>query len=528
LSTAKKFAGQTAVYGVSTIASRVLTFFLTPVYTGAYVTAAYGVITTLYSYISIINALLAFGMETTFFRYLNKHPDNKQRVYNNAFASIFVVTILFLLFTIPFAGWLAGYIDVNRAATLAAKGQHPHTVLGTTYADFLKYVYICLAIVIVDAWCAIPFAKLRADGKPARYGLIKLASVLVFVTFNLIFIYVVPFWLKHNLGGSVWISGWFMPRWVGYVFVSELLSSIVTLLLLLPQLLQIRFNFDKEMLLSMYRYSWPVLIANLSYLVNENMDKILLGKMLPSNISLHDVGVYGACSKIAVFLSIFVNAFRLGAEPFFFNHAKNKNATQTYARIMDYFVITVCVIFIALIANIDWLKYFIRNQSYWTGLAVVPPLLFGYVSLGIYMNLSIWYKLSDQTKYGLYISGVGAILTIVLNVIFIPKYSYMASAWVSLIAYTVMMILSYIWGQKNYPIPYDLKKNLAYILSSIVIVYFITRINGNYQIAAPVGKVARVPMTFGKAFFIGDGLLLGYILAAFYFERANLKAIFKR
>ena len=528
LSTAKKFTGETAIYGVSTISGRVLTFFLTYVYTKNFVTVAYGVITTLYSYVSIINALLAFGMETTFFRYLNKHPNDKQRVYNNAFASVFVVTILFLLFTLPFTGWITNYVDVSHSNNLVSKGIQPRVVVGTTHSDFAKYVYICLTIVIVDAWCAIPFAKLRADGRPARYGLIKLASVLIFVCFNLIFIYVVPFWLRHHLAGSAWISQWFTPRWVGYVFVSELLSSVVTLLLLLPQLLQIRFNFDKEMLLSMYRYSWPVLIANLSYLVNENMDKILLGKMLPANISLHDVGVYGACSKIAIFLSIFVNAFRLGAEPFFFNHAKNKNATHTYARIMDYFVITVCVIFIGLIANIDWLKYFISNQSYWTGLAVVPPLLFGYVSLGIYMNLSIWYKLSDQTKYGLYISGIGAILTIVLNVIFIPKYSYMASAWVSLVAYTVMMVMSYIWGQKNYPIPYDLKKNLAYILSSIVIVYFITRINGNYQIAAPVGKVARIPMTFGKAFFIGDGLLLGYILTAIYFERDNLKAIFKR
>ncbi len=527
MSTAKKFAGQTAVYGLSTIAGKVLVFFLTPVYTGAYVTAAYGVITTLYSYISIINALLAFGMETTFFRYLNKHPDNKQRVYNNAFASVFVVTILFLLLTFPFAGWIAGYVDVSHAQKLAAKGLHPHTVLGTTYADFLKYVYICLAIVIVDAWCAIPFAKLRADGKPARYGLIKLASVLIFVGFNLIFIYVVPFWLSHNFAGSGWISQWFTPRWVGYVFVSELLSSLVTLLLLLPQLLQIRFDFDKEMLLSMYRYSWPVLIANLSYIVNENIDKIFLGKLLPAN-SLHDVGVYGACSKIAVFLSIFVNAFRLGAEPFFFNHAKNKNAKQTYARIMDYFVIAVCVIFVALIANIDWLKYFIRNQTYWVGLSVVPPLLFGYVSLGIYMNLSIWYKLSDQTKYGLYISGIGAILTIVLNLIFIPKYSYMASAWVSLIAYTVMMILSYIWGQKNYPIPYNLKKNLAYIISSIIIVYFITQINGNYGMSASANTNTHGPVAFDKGFFIGDGLLLGYILVAFYFERANLRAIFKR
>jgi O-antigen/teichoic acid export membrane protein len=244
------------------------------------------------------------------------------------------------------------------------------------------------------------------------------------------------------------------------------------------------------------------------------MDKILLGKLLPAN-SLRDVGIYGACSKIAIFLSIFVNAFRLGAEPFFFNHAKNKNAAQTYARIMDYFVITVCVIFVGIIANIQLLKYFVHGSNptqtalYWTGLPVIPPLVFGYVSLGIYMNLSIWYKLSDQTKYGLYISGIGAILTIVLNVLLIPKYSYMASAWVSLIAYTCMMVLSYIWGQKNYPIPYALKKNLAYIISSIIIVYL------SFYV-------------FGQNIFIGDAFLLVYVATAFYFERKNLTAIFKR
>src|SRR6202012_5915092 len=267
--------------------------------------------------------------------------------------------------------------------------------------------------------------------------------------------------------------------------------------LLLPELLKLRFEFDKAMLLNMFSYSWPVLIANLSYLVNENMDKILLGQLLPGDAA-RDVGIYGACGKIAVFLSVFVNAFRLGAEPFFFNHSKNKNAGQTYARIMDYFVIAVCVIFIGLIANLEIIKHIWVTPMYWVGLRVVPPLLFGYVSLGIYMNLSIWYKLSDQTKYGLYISGIGAVLTIVLNVIFIPKYSYMASAWTSLIAYTVMMILSYIWGQKNYPIPYDLKKNLAYIISSILIVFV------SFYI-------------FRHNIFAGDALLLLYISVAYYF-----------
>jgi O-antigen/teichoic acid export membrane protein len=509
LSTAKKFAGQTAIYGVSTIAGRVLNFFLTPLYTStkAYAPGAYGVLTTMFSYVSVLNSVLAFGMETTFFRYLNKHPENKQRVYNNAFASVATITILFLLCTVPFIGHIADFIDVSHGAVLNHAA--PTTKMAASHADFVTYIDYFLAILVIDAWCVIPFAKIRADGKPGRYGVIKLINIGIFISLNLTFILVLPYWIRHHLVGASWISSWYVKGWVGYVFLSNLVGSIITFLLLLPELLKIRFDFDRKMLLDMYSYSWPVLIANLSYIINENLDKILLGQLLPAKVSLHDVGIYGACAKISLFLSIFIQAFRLGAEPFFFSHAKNKNAGQTYARIMDYFVIAVCVIFVGLIANIEILKYFIPNRAYWVGLPVVPPLVFGYVSLGIYMNLSVWYKLSDQTKYGLYISGVGAILTIILNVIFIPKYSYMASAWVSLIAYATMMVLSYIWGQKNYPIPYDLKKNMAYIISSILIVYL------SFYV-------------FNRNIFAGNLLLLLFILSAVYFEGKDLKAIFSK
>jgi O-antigen/teichoic acid export membrane protein len=503
LSTAKKFAGQTAVYGLSTIAGRVLNFFLTPVYTKAYSPGVYGILTTVFSWASILNAVMAFGMETTFFRYLNKYADNKRKVYNNAFASVVSITIIFLLLTLPFIGHIANFIDVGNTTTAS----HVEGKVGTTHADFVTYIDYFIAILIIDAWCVIPFAKIRADGRPGRYGIIKFVNIIIFISLNLIFIWVLPYWINHHFVGSGWISGWYVKGWVGYVFLSNLIASIITFLLLLPELLKIRFDFDGKMLAEMYSYSWPVLVANLSFIVNENLDKLLLGKLLPSGISLHDVGIYGACAKISLFLSIFVQAFRLGAEPFFFSHAKSKNSGQTYARIMDYFVIAVCVIFIGLIANIEILKYFIPNKNYWVGLRVIPPLVFGYVSLGIYMNLSVWYKLSDQTKYGLYISGVGALLTIILNVIFIPQYSYMASAWTSLIAYTVMMILSYIWGQKNYPIPYNLKKNLAYIISSIILVYL------SFYI-------------FKRNIFIGNALLILFAGTALYFEWKNLKAIF--
>ncbi|RZA02022.1 MAG: polysaccharide biosynthesis protein [Sphingobacteriaceae bacterium] len=452
----------------------------------------------MYSYASMLNALLAFGMETSFFRYLNKTPDKKAAVFNNSFGVIFFLSIVFLLITFPLSGLITTWIQIDP---------------DTPFAEYIQYTRYFIGILIVDAWCVIPFAKIRSEGRPGRYGTIKLLNIVLFVGLNLVFIYVLPYWVDHNFTGTTLITPWFKRGWLGYVFLSNLIASIATLLMLLPELVKLRPKFDKGLLTEMLIYSFPVLIANFSFLINENLDKILLGELLDEKISATQVGIYVACAKISIFLSIFVNAFRLGAEPFFFSHAKNKNASQTYARIMNYFVIAVCVIFVGLVANIEVLKYFIKGKDaeqtslFWSGLNVVPILLFGYVSLGIYMNLSIWYKLSDQTKYGLYISGIGAIITIVLNLIFIKPYGYMASAWISLAAYSSMMILSYIWGQKNYPIPYNLKKNLAYIISSALLVYI------SFYV-------------FDRNIFIGNALLVMFASVALYFEWKNLSAIF--
>ncbi|WP_345950527.1 polysaccharide biosynthesis C-terminal domain-containing protein [Mucilaginibacter sp. PAMB04274] len=493
MSTAKKFAGQTAVYGLTTVAGRTLNFFLTSLYTRAYPPRVYGIFGNMFSWASMLNALLSFGMETTYFRYLNKRADDKQQVYNNSFAAIFIITLLFLFTTLPFVSAITNWIRVDSQ---------------TSVADYDNYTRFFIAILVIDAWCVIPFAKLRADGRPGRYGLLKLVNIFTFIGLNLIFILVLPYVVNHQLPGAVWIQSWFRPGWLGYVFLSNVVASLLTFVMLLPELLKLKPNFDAPMFKDMLRYSWPVLIANFSFIINENLDKILIGKLLPENISSTQLGIYNACAKIAIFLNLFVQAFRLGAEPFFFSQAKKENAANTYAQIMNYFVIAVSVIFVGLMANIELLKYFI-GKSYWSGLNVVPLLLFGYVSLGIYMNLSIWYKLSDQTKYGLYISGVGALVTVVLNVVFIPAYSYMASAWASLIAYTVMMVLSYLWGQKNYPIPYNVKKNLTYIISSIIIVFL------SFSV-------------FHRSLVVGNALLVLFAGAAFMAERKRILAILKR
>lgn len=497
MSTLKKFAGQTAIYGLSTIVARLLNFILTPIYVSVYPAKVYGIFVTLYSYAALLNAILAFGMETTFFRYLHKHEDKRDRVYSNSFIVVAFMAALLLVCTVFFLDSIIGWLHEESVASL------------NDYAAFVKFVIWTL---IVDALCVIPFAKVRADERPGRYGMIKFINILSFVGLNLIFIYVIPFLISHNIAAGLFAS-WFREGWVGYVFVSNLAASILTFFLLLPEIFQIKPVFDRSLFKDMVYYSWPVLVANISFIINENVDKIFLSKLLPELEGAQAVGIYGACAKIAIFLSIFIQAFRLGAEPFFFSYAKNDNARKTYAVIMKYFVIAMSAIFVGLVANIELLKYFIRGGDevqralYWSGLRVVPVLLLGYVCLGIYMNLSVWYKLSDQTKYGLYISGIGAIVTIVLNVIFIPKFSYMAAAWVSLAAYGTMMVVSYILGHKNYPIPYNLKKNVFYLLLSVIIVFL------SFVI-------------FRRNLIIGNILLLIFLFTAAFLERKELSLIF--
>jgi len=497
LSAIKKFAGQTAVYGISTVITRFLNFFLTPIYVGLYSPKVYGIFSLMYSWASMLNALLAFGMETTYFRYLNKYENDRQKVYNNTFFTVLLVAFIFMLFTILFVDDIAAWIQKGD--------QHD--------PDYASYIKCFIYILVADALAVIPFAKLRADGRSIRYSLIKLVNIMTFIGFNLLFIFVFPLIIKQGWFGAEYLVGWFREGWVGYVFISNLIASLFTLVLLIPELLNLTFTYDLLLVKEMFVYSLPVLIANISFIVNENIDKVFLGQLLPPAVSEQELGIYAACCKIAVFLSIFINAFRLGAEPFFFSHARNKDATETYAQIMNFFIIAVSLIFILLVANIELLKYFIRGKDaaeqalYWSGLKIVPVLLFGYVSLGIYINLSIWYKLSDQTRFGLYISGIGAILTIILNLIFIPKYSYLASAWISLSAYTVMMILSYIWGQRNYPIPYKLRKNIIYLLSSICIVF-----------------VAFV--VFERNLIIGNTLFIIFTAIVLIVERKDIKLIF--
>lgn len=492
MSTLKKFAGQTLIYGLSTIIARLFNFILTPIFVKKFPAAVYGIFTTVYAWAAILNAIIAFGMETTFFRYLQKNEKDKEKVYNNTFIVILFIVVLFVSSAFFFTESIAAWV-----------------LPGENLSDAKRYIQFFIFILSADALAVIPFAKIRADGKPMRFAIIKMMNILFFVGFSLLFIIAIPIILQNQWWGNEWIGTWYKPGWIGYVFIANLIASMVTLLILLPEILEIKFQLDRKLITSMFWYSFPILIANISFIINENLDKIFLSKLLPEDTGKVAIGTYGAVQKIAIFLSIFVQAFRLGAEPFFFSHAKNPNSGKTYAVIMDYFIIFMALVMVGIVANIDILKYFIKGgdpieqAKYWSGLPVVPILLMGYVFLGIYMNLSIWYKLSDQTRYGLYISVAGAMITIVLNFIFIPYYSFFASAWITLFVYFSMAALSYWWGRKHYPIPYRVSKNIFYILAAA----------GTSWVSFSI---------FKNNLIIGNGLFILFLTATCWIERKQI------
>jgi len=494
VSVIKKFVSDTMIYGLSTIISRMLGFVMTPFYTAKFSTAVYGIFTNLFAIASMLNAVLAFGMETTYFRYLQKVEGDKNKVFDNSFVITIITTIIFLFtvftFIHPIAIWLSE---------------------GENVVDYVQYVKLFAFIIAVDAIAVIPFAKLRSEGRPIRYGLVKLLNILTFIVINLFLLYWLPKLNSSSDFFKEFSAGWFKEGWLGNVFIANLISSVVTLFLLIPQIITFRFNIDSKLIKDMLTYSFPILIANISFIINENLDKIMFPRLLPGEQGDQDLGVYGAVAKIAVFLNLFVTAFRLGAEPFFFSYSKNENARKTYAMIMQYFVIAMVIVMIGLCANLDWLKNFIKGgelapEAYWSGLFIIPILLFNYVLLGVYMNLSVWYKLSDQTRYGLYISGIGAIITIVLNFLLIPRYSYVGAAISTTCTYLVMVILSYVWGQQNYSIPYNTKKIVAYLFFGLIVSW----------------------LAYFTNFWIGNLVLILFLGIVFYLEKDNLLKILKR
>ncbi|MDF2518228.1 MAG: oligosaccharide flippase family protein [Sphingobacterium sp.] len=499
MSAIKKFLSDTVIYGVTTIVSRMIGFLMTPLYLRKFKDAAvYGIYSNFYAWMSMLNAVLAFGMETTYFRYLQKvEPQDKNKVYNNSFFVTLVSSGILLLsvfvFTRPIAAWFADGADVDL------------------YEQYIKYFAF---ILVADALAVVPFTKLRAEGRPYKYSALKFVNIGITVISNLFFIYFLPDWVHQYSFWADFAGTWFKEGWIGYVFISNLFASVVTLILLLPELMTFRLKLDRKLMNQMLKYSFPILIANISFIINENLDKMFFPKLLPGEVGIRDLGIYGAVAKLAVFLSLFVTAFRLGAEPFFFSYSKNQNASKTYALIMEYFVILMVIAMVGLTVNLDWLKYFIKGNEkeiaiYWTGLKIVPILLFNYVLLGIYMNLSIWYKLTDQTRYALYISGIGALITILLNVWLIPTYSYVGAVLSTTVVYLVMIGFSLYWGQMYYPIPYKMIKISTYLGVGLLISWL------SFQV-------------FHSNIWIGNAMLLTLLGVTFFLEKKELMKLIRR
>ncbi len=423
-----------------------LGFFLVPLYTSDGVLsspAEYGRVNIIFSYFVLFNVLLAYGMETAFFRFFNKEED-RDRVTSTSAISLLVSSFAFFILALLFQEQISHVIEID-----------------------VKYINLVIWILLLDALVIVPFAWLRATQKPIKYAIIKILNVAINLGLNLFFLLA----LKDLAATSSVFESIYRPNFeVSYIFTANLVASALTLVLMASFYTKINFRFDTALWKRMMRYAWPVLIAGIAFSINETFDRILLDKLLPPDVAETQIGMYSACYKLALFMTLFATAYRLGIEPFFFSHSKSENPQKNYARILEFFVAIGSVILLAVVVFADVIKPFIiRSEAYWEAMWIVPIILIANFCLGIYHNLSVWYKITDRTKFGAYISVLGAIITLTINILFIGSYGYKASAIATLIAYAVMMLLSFFFGRKYYPIPYNLKKISMYLFISITL-----------------------------------------------------------
>lgn len=440
----KKLFKQTFIYGLATVLPRMLSFLLLPLYTGVLATAGFGEISIIFSWFAIFNVILAYGMETAFFRFYSSAVD-RNRVVTTSLMSIMVSTFIFLVTALLFKDAIANFTNIE--------------------AKYIKYVIYILAL---DALVIVPFAWLRANEKPMRYAVVKILNVSVNFGLNLFFLLVLPKLVQNN-PDSIFM-GIYRPNFeISYIFISNLIASGLTLLLMLRVYLRRPYVFDRELWLKMMDYGLPVLVAGIAFTINEVFDKIMLSYLLPEAIAESEIGKYSACYRLAMFMTLFATAFRIGIEPFFFSHASSRNPQKAYAQITNYFIILGSIIMLGVVVFADLLKLIlVQDDSYWEAMSIVPIIVLAAFCLGIYHNLSVWYKITDRTHFGAYISLIGAILTIIINFAFIPHFGYMASAVATLVAYGSMVLMSFFFGRMYYPIPYNHRKIIFYLGISIL------------------------------------------------------------
>ena len=476
--------GQTAIYGLSTVIIRLFPFIISPFVTNAFGPQSLAPFIDFYSVAGIIIVLLSHGMETTFFRFAEKE-ENTKKLISTATISVAGASFLFMFFCFVFRQDLA---------------------IAFKTPDQVNLLTMMLFVLGLDGLSTMPFVILRKTGRPKKFALIKIINGVINFVLVVFFIVVMP-----KLGPNGIFGFSYNPDFgIGYVFVANLVASAVTFLLLAQEIKAVRIAaFSWPLWKKMMAYSWPITIAGLAGVVNETMDRQFLKYLLPDGTNTEQMAIYGAVCKIVTFLTLFRQAYLLGIEPFFFSHAKNENSGKSYAKLMDLFVIVNCIILLALCVNLNWLaKMYLANPAYNEGIPIVPIVLIAAVFLGIYLNMSVWYKLSDKTIFGAYISVLGAAVTIAVNFYFIPAYGYWASTWATFLSYFSMMTVSYFLGQYFYPVPYHMKKIVGYLSLSIflsVLSYYV--LDGN--------------LIIGNLFFL---LFLGLI---FYVEKDTLKQLRK-
>lgn len=440
-------------YGVSSIAARFISYLLTPYLTRTSVlqVSDYGKMSLVYAALPLLNVLFTYGFETAYFRF-SQRKEYENSIYSTASISLFISTIVFSALLWIFSQSLASFSGIPQEPQL---------------------IELSIIIIAIDALTTIPFAKLRREGRPVKYAFIKICSILLYISATVFFLSYCPRMIAKNPGS--WIGFFYRTdiNPVTYIIIANVLSSVSTLVLLAGQIGSIKLSFNVKLWKEMIAYSTPLIIVGLGGMINETFDRLMLNWWVPGSLTFKEeqVGIYSACYKLSLLISLFIQAFRMGAEPFFFKQAEGLNPQRTYARVMKFFVITVTFIFLLVSLYIPVFKYFV-GETYWKGLGVVPVLLLANIFLGVYYNLSIWYKLGNKTKAGAYITLTGAAITILVNRLFIPTFSYMACAWATFFCYGTMMILSYLWGQKEYKIPYPTKKLVAYVLI-VVVLFFI-------------------------------------------------------
>ena len=487
----RKLAGQTAIYGVSTIVARLMNYLMVPIHTRIFSPPDYGIVGEMYAYVSLLIVLLTYGMETAFFRYYDKNSPEKDRVYNTTIFSLIITSAAFIVIA---------FIVAQPVATMIRYPQN---------SEYIRWFALIIAF---DALATIPFAKLRAINKPKTFAFIKIFNICIYVGLNLFFLLLCPYLVKNGILSGFTDLVYSPSIGVGYIFIANLVASGITLFLLFVVVPLSKFRVDLAIWKKMIVYALPLLIFGLAGIINETIDRVLLKYLSPEDIAMSQVGIYSACYKISIMMTIVIQAFKYAAEPFFFSQAKETNAKALYADVMKYFVIVCSFIFLAIMLYLDVVKYFV-GKEYFEGLVVVPILLLANMFLGIFYNLSIWYKLTDKTRFGAYLSVFGAIITLVLNYVLIPRIGYLGSAWATFACYSSMMVASYFIGQKHYHVNYNIKRILLYIAVPVAFYYGST--------------LMPVTQTW-LHYFINTLLLLLFIMMVILIEKPKILHIIRK